>query len=144
MDRAVSSAGVLQPWTKGWKFLPETVRSSSSEPFHRREILELGGDDRSPRFAGFVFDKIIIDCPAKSCFLLVSAGSTIGGPTDTGVIDANQNSPMVLTEHGIQTNLSEHSRKHDSSNFVKHELVSSPMLPIRALAKHDFPRMSTE
>jgi hypothetical protein len=60
------------------------------------------------------------------------------------VIDAGQNSPMVLNEHRMQTNLSEHSRKHDSSNLVKYELASNPMLPIRALAKHDFPRISTE
>jgi hypothetical protein len=60
------------------------------------------------------------------------------------VIDAGQNSPMFFIEHGMQTNLSEHSRKHDSSNLVKRELASSPMLPIRALAKHGFPRILTE
>jgi hypothetical protein len=88
--------------------------------------------------------KITIDYPGKFCFLLASAGSAIGGPTGTGVIDASQNSPMVLTEHGMSTNLSEHSRKHDSSNLVKRELASNPALPIRALAKHDFPSISTK
>jgi hypothetical protein len=89
-------------------------------------------------------DKITNNCPAKSCFLLFPRGSAIEGPTDTGVLDASQNSPMVLTEHGMQTNLREHSRKHDSSNLVKCELASDPMLSIRALAIYDFPRIPTE
>jgi hypothetical protein len=91
--------------------------------------------------------QIIQDCnqlSGRSYFLLVSPGFAIEGPTHTGAIDAGQNFPMVLTEHGMQTNLSEHSRKYDSSNLVKRELLSNPMLPIRAFTKHDFPRISTD